>query len=166
MTKWNLELHPKKTKIVYCKDDLRKGSYANEKFDFLGYTFRTRQVRGKQGNNFVGFSPAASNKSKKAMNKKMRHWEIQKRSDMNLGEIAFMVNPVVQGWINYYGKFHKTALYGLFKRLNFTLTRWVRRKYKRFRSRKRESVHWLGQIAECDPNLFTHWRIGVTPAVR
>lgn len=165
LTKWKLELHPEKTKIVYCKDDQRKGSYPNEKFDFLGYTFRTRQVRSKQGNIFVGFSPAASNKARKAMNLKMRRWEIQRRSDMSLGEIAFMVNPMVQGWINYYGKFHKTALYWLFKHLNFTLSRWVRRKYKRFRFRKRESVHWLGEIAKDKPDLFAHWRIGIKPAV-
>lgn len=163
LQKWKLELHPEKTKIVYCKDERRKGSYPNEKFDFLGYTFRTRQVRGHS--NFVGFSPAASSKAKKAMNKRMRHWEIQRRSDMNLGEIAFMVNPIMQGWINYYGKFCKTALHVLFRRLNFTLSRWVRRKYKRFRFRKKDSVHWLGCIAEQSPSLFVHWKIGVTPAV-
>jgi RNA-directed DNA polymerase len=37
-----LEMHPTKTRIVYCKDGQRKGKYANRKFDFLGYSVLQR----------------------------------------------------------------------------------------------------------------------------
>jgi len=152
-----LELHPAKTKIVYCKDDRRRKSYPNRKFDFLGYTFRGRQAMNRQGKFFVGFNPAVSNKAKKSMNGEMRLWKVHLRSDLSLEEIAKGTNPTMQGWINYYGKFYKSVLYSLFQHFNRTLSRWVMRKYKRFRCQKRRAVHWLGQIARREPDLFAHW---------
>ena len=62
-----LTLHPEKTKIVYCKDDDRRGDYPNQKFDFLGYTFRPRLARRRAGKIGVSFSPAVSNKALKAI---------------------------------------------------------------------------------------------------
>jgi RNA-directed DNA polymerase len=67
-----LELHPEKTKIVYCKDDSRKKTYPNEKFDFLGYTFRSRGSMNRAGTFFINFSPAVSNKAAKAIRDQFR----------------------------------------------------------------------------------------------
>jgi len=161
-----LELHPEKTKIVYCKDDARQGSYPDEKFDFLGYTFRARQVKKEGKKIFVGFTPAVSNKAKKSMNRQMRSWQVHLHSDKSLEEIARFVNPSIRGWINYYGKFYKTALCRLFNLFNVTLTRWVMRKYKRFRRHKTRARYWLGHVAKREPDLFAHWRLlGIRPAV-
>ncbi len=105
-----LELHPGKTKIVYCKDGKRRGSYTHEKFDFLGYTFRARRSKSKWGKHFINFSPAISDKAAKGIRKTARSWGWQRRSDKSLEDFARMSNPVIQGWINYYGRFYKSAL--------------------------------------------------------
>src|SRR6202011_3550642 len=105
-----LELHPEKTKVVYCKDDDRRGSYPNEKFDFLGYTFRPRRSKNRWGKCFVNFSPAVSNQAATKMRQAIRRWRLHLRSDKALDDLAHMWNPVLRGWINYYGKFYKSAL--------------------------------------------------------
>ena len=74
-----LELHPDKTKIVYCKDTKRRGEAEHTSFDFLGYTFRGRLARGRRGF-FVSFSPAMSPKAKKAIGKQIRDWHLNRRS--------------------------------------------------------------------------------------
>ncbi len=126
-----LELHPDKTRIVYCKDADRRATYANERFDFLGYTFRPRLSKGKAGKFFVNFLPAVSDDAIKAMSRELRSWRINERSDKALGDLAHMFNKVVQGWINYYGRFYKSMLYPLLRRINEYLVRWAKRKYKR-----------------------------------
>jgi RNA-directed DNA polymerase len=156
---WKLELHPEKTRIVYCRDDNRTEEYPGEKFDFLGYTFRARQSRGTQGKYFIGFNPAVSNEAKKTMRHEMRQWKVHLRSDKDLDELVCMVNPIMQGWINYYGRFHQSALYPIFAHLNNIIVRWAMRKYKRFRVHRRRAVYWLKGIAEREPSMFTHWRL-------
>jgi len=156
-----LELNENKTSIVYCKDSTRKGNHEHYKFDFLGYTFRPRHAKGKQGNRFVGFLPAISTKASKRIGETMRSWWRTSRTDKSLKEIAEMINPYLQGWINYYGKFYKTELYRLFYRLNLRLTIWVTRKYKRFRNHMRKAKFWLGAICKSNPNLFAHWKFGI-----
>ena len=74
-----LELHPEKTKIVYCKDANRLGNFEHTSFDFLGYTFRGRLARGPRGY-FTGFSPAMSTKAKKAKGRQIRAWHLNRRS--------------------------------------------------------------------------------------
>jgi RNA-directed DNA polymerase len=106
-----LKLHPEKTKIVYCKDDDRQGTSPQEKFDFLGYTFRARRSKNRYGKHFINFSPAVSNKAAKKMRQTMRKWKLHLRSDKEIDDIARMFNPYIQGWINYYGKYYKSALY-------------------------------------------------------
>lgn len=160
-----LTLHPEKTKIVYCKDSDRRRRYQNENFDFLGYTFRARRSKSRRGAYFVGFSPAVSNKAAKAMRRTMRRWGLQRRSDKELGDLARMFNPILQGWINYYGRYYKSALYPTFRHLNRTLVRWATRKYKRLSNHRRRAEHWLGAISKREPSLFAHWRLGVKPAV-
>ncbi len=159
-----LELHPEKTKIVYCKDDRRRGKYPDEKFDFLGYTFRPRGAVDRTGKLFVGFNPAVSQKAAKNMRLTMRKWKIHRRADMELQDLSRRYNPVIRGWVNYYGRYYKTALYPTFYHLNRTLIRWTMRKYKRFRIHQRRAAQWLGEVARRDPQLFAHWQMGAKPA--
>lgn len=166
LAQFKLDLNPEKTQIVYCRDNRRRGNYPNGKFDFLGYTFRSRLAKDKQGVYFVGFIPGVSNKAKKSMNREMRSWHLHRSSDKDLNEIAQVVNPHVRGWINYYGKFYKSALRPVFKHLNSILIRWVKRKYKRFRFHTTRAEHWLGNIARKEPAMFAHWQIlGIKPAI-
>ena len=158
-----LELHPEKTKIVYCKDNDRKGNYPNEKFDFLGYTFRPRGSKNKCGKVFLNFSPAMSDKAIKAMKSEIRGWRIHLRSDKTLEDIGRMFNPTIQGWINYYGQYYRSKVGYALRSLNCTLTRWAMRKYKRLRNHKRRAEHWLGRIAKKEPRLFAHWKMGMLP---
>ena len=160
-----LMIHPEKTKIVYCKDDDRKGRYPNEKFDFLGYTFRPRRSKNRWGKHFVNFSPAISNKAASTVRQGMRKWRLHLRSDKSLEDLAHMWNPVLSGWINYYGRFYKSALVSVFRHLNRTLARWATRKFKRLRRHRRRAEYWLGRIAKREPGLFAHWKIlGLKPA--
>lgn len=159
----NLQAHPEKTKIVYCKDSNRKDLHSEIQFTFLGYTFRPREGRKKYGTNFTLFSPGVSNEAKKKMNQTMRGWKLHLRSNLSLEELARWVNPVLRGWVNYYGRFYKTALYPVFYHLNETLTRWVKRKYKKFRGKFQRAIRLLGEIAKKQPKLFAHWEFGFKP---
>ncbi len=164
LAKCGLELHPEKTKIVYCKDDDRRRSYPHEKFDFLGYTFRARDSKNRWEKSFINFSPAVSDKAAKAMRQKMRSWRIPLRSDKTLEDLSRMFNPIIRGWINYYGCYYKTALYpALLSHLNQKLVWWATRKYKKLRRHRRRAMRWLGQIARRQPELFAHWQMILQP---
>lgn len=156
-----LELHPEKTKIVYCKDADRKGSYEYESFDFLGYTFRPRLSKNKFGKTFVNFTPAISKQASKRVRKKIRSWRMHLRSDKDLTDLARMFNKQVQGWVNYYGRYYKSAMYPILINIERFLIRWVTRKYKRFQRHKRRAKYWLGRVRKREPNLFVHWRLGL-----
>jgi RNA-directed DNA polymerase len=159
-----LELHPDKTRIVYCKDADRRGCYEPTKFTFLGYEFRPRLAKNKHGKNFVSFLPAVSTEAMKEMGREIRSWHMAKRSDKSLNDLARMFNSVVQGWINYYGRFYKSRLLHFLRRLNNHLVRWVCRKYKqRLRNRERRAMAWLAEIARRSVRLFAHWRFGARP---
>lgn len=160
-----LELHPEKTKIVFCKKANRRGGYPNEKFDFLGYQFRPRLARTRKGECFVNFSPAIRPSAMKEIRSIIRGWKIQRMSDKSIEDIARMLNPVIRGWINYYGSYYRSALYPIYDQLNSALKKWAMRKYKRLRGKKLRARHWLGRIARCQPYLFAHWRVGARPAV-
>lgn len=163
MAQVGLELHPDKTRIVYCKDADRKGSHEHERFNFLGYTFRPRPSKSKAGKYFVNFTPAISDDAIKAIGREIRSWRLNCRSDKTLSDLARMFNPIVQGWINYYGHFYKSRLYLLLRHLNAYLVRWAMRKYKRLRGRKLRALRFLAIVARREPRLFAHWRAGVHP---
>jgi len=158
MKKIGLELHPKKTKIVYCKDDDRRGDYPQTSFDFLGYTFRARSSKTRSGRHFINFSPAISNEAATAIRQKSRKWKMSKRSDLQLEELAKRINPVIRGWINYYGRFYKSALYPILRCLEHSLVKWAVRKYKRLKRSRKRAMEWLARIARKQPDLFAHWR--------
>jgi RNA-directed DNA polymerase len=158
-----LEVHPDKTRIVYCYKEAARDSYDQERFDFLGYTFRPRLTKSKAGRYFVSFLPAVSDGAKKAMGQEIRNWRLAARSDKSLQDLARQVNPVVQGWINYYGRFYRSELYPVLQRLNERLAHWAMRKYKRLRGHRRRARVWLVSVYRREPNLFAHWRSGPTP---
>jgi len=155
----HLELHPQKTRVVYCKDDDRRGTYPDHSFDFLGYTFRPRRSKNRWGKFFISFTPAVSNESAKAMRRTLRSWALPNRSDKSLEDLARMFNPVVQGWINYFASFYKSALYPTLRHLDLVLARWAARKYKKLRRHLRRARHWLARVAQTRPGLFAHWKL-------
>jgi group II intron reverse transcriptase/maturase len=159
-----LELHPMKTRLVYCKDDDRSGEHEHIKFDFLGYTFQPRRAKNRWGKFFVSFLPAISTKAAKAIRKTIREWRLAStRNNQRLEDIARLVNPSVRGWMNYYGRFYRSKCVQVLRHLNEALATWARRKYKRLRRRERASMHWLGRIAQRDSDLLVLWQLGVRP---
>lgn len=161
---FGLELNKEKTRIVYCKDNRRPQNYSCTQFTFLGYTFRPRLNKNKEGKFFVGFTPAVSEKAKTAMKQKIREWKIQLKADLSLKDIGNMINKVVQGWINYYTHYYKSEFYEVLRYINQCLIKWVRRSYKKKNTRSR-AEHWLGAVARRDRNLFAHWKFGILPSV-
>ena len=161
-TRCKLTLHPRKTKVVYCKDEDRTGSHEHESFDFLGFAFRARGSRNRRGKFFVNFSPAISNRAAKALRSKIRSWRIHRHSDKSVTEISRTIKSVIRGWLNYYGSFYRSALWSVFDCLNRRLVRWAQRKYKRY-AYQRRATRWLRQLARREPDLFPHWGIGMLP---
>jgi group II intron reverse transcriptase/maturase len=160
-----LELHPEKTRIVYCKDDSRRGEYENVTFDFLGFTFQPRRARSRTGRFFLSFIPAISTKAANAIRQTIREWRIPRtRNNQSLAEIARLTDPAVRGWMNYYGRFYRTRCIQVLRHLGLILVAWVCKKYKRFRRRPRAAAHWLGNVARQNPGLLALWQLGVRPA--
>jgi RNA-directed DNA polymerase len=160
-----LELHPTKTKIVYCKDENRIEDYENVQFTFLGYTFRPRKSRDKYGRIYLNFLPAVSRDAVKAMRQTIRSWHIQLKSDRELVEIGNMFNSTLRGWNNYYSRFYESAMYAVWKHLNMYLARWMRRKYKQLSGHKRKAIYELGKIARQNQKIFFHWSLGYLPSI-
>jgi RNA-directed DNA polymerase len=157
-----LEMHPTKTKIVYCRDGKRKGKYPNVKFDFLGFCFRPRLVRNFRDNTLFGsFNPAVSPSAMKAMREAIRDLKLWHQTQLTLQDIARELNPLLRGWIEYYGRYARSGLYPLFRHLNFKLRAWVMRKFKRFKSHKVQASQFLQKLAKDSVDLFVHWRIAV-----
>jgi len=152
-----LRLHPGKTRIVYCKDSNRRSSYEHTSFTFLGFTFRARQVRSKQGVNFTGFGPAISKDALKRISGEVRRWRLHRRTSRTFAQLARMMNPIVRGWMQYYGAFYRTELHSLLKRINAYLVRWIRKKYKRLAGFRKAKKCWV-DITTRYPRMFAHWR--------
>jgi RNA-directed DNA polymerase len=159
-----LEIHPEKSKIVYCKDRNRKGEeWETISFTFLGYTFQPRRCVDGAGVVHPNFLPAVSKDAKKKMCRALRSWHIQLANDKEIGDLSRIFNPILQGWKNYYGKFYPSGLKPIWKSVNEYLIRWVRRKYKHFARHRTRARKFLRSIAETNPNLFVHWRLKFLP---
>lgn len=158
-----LELHPVKTRIVYCKSSNHRQDYPVVNFDFLGFTFRPRFAKSREGKYFIAFSPAVSSAAGKAMRQQSRRWNLHRRTDLSLEDLSKRFSPVIRGWINYYGRFYRSALYPTLRHLNDILVRWAMRKFKRLRHHLTKAVLWLGRIAKRQPQLFPHWQFGARP---
>ncbi len=152
-----LEAHPEKTRIVYCKRSGREGDYNNVSFDFLGYTFKPRGTRGRDGRRFLGFNPGVSNKAIQRMNSEIKSMRGQLNCAPNIEAIAHMLNPKIRGWINYYGKFRKSDLQRLWELINNRLIQWIRKRYKRVKRSTRQAAEWVRRMYRQNPFLFVHW---------
>lgn len=160
-----LQLHPQKTRIIYCKNDSRKGSYPKTSFDFLGYTFRPRSCKNSKRNvMFVGFTPSVSKTAINSMRAKLKKLNIRKSSDLDFKDIAHFCNPILRGWINYYGRFNPSGLYPVWRYFNNTLAAWAMKKYKKLYRRKMKATQFLEKISKERPKLFAHWQVGMRGA--
>ena len=157
MEQVGLRLHPDKTRVVYCKDGQRTGSFEHTSFDFLGFTFRTRGVRSRYGNVFTGFGPAISKDALKKISQQVRAWRLHLKTGRTLKDLAREINPIVRGWMQYYGAFYRSALHPLLRRINGYLVRWLRKKYRRLRTFAKAHAAW-GRLTRQYPGYFVHWR--------
>ncbi len=159
-----LRLHPGKTRVVACGLHGEKGARS---FDFLGFTFHPRLAKSRSGQLFVSFGPAVSRKAGKRLRERTRRkWRVSSRTRLSLLEIATMINPVIRGWMRYFGRFRPSAMASELRQLNLSLRLWAMRKYKRFKGRPRSAMAWLARIALAEPKLFAHWELaGLIPTV-
>lgn len=156
-----LELHPTKSKIIYCKDGKRRGKYENTKFDFLGYTFTRRGARSPQnGKLFCGFNPAVSRLAITTMRQYVRKLNFRNRTELSLKNISEILEPVLRGWWEYYGKFYRSAMNPVFSHVNKTLRDWARRKFRSIKGSKIAAEVMIRKAAVTQPELFSHWQRG------
>ena len=158
MEQVGLRLHPAKTRIVYCQDGQRRGSHEHTSFDFLGFTFRARKARRKGGGNYSLFLPAISKDALSKISAEVRSWKLHRQATLTLAEIARRINPIVRGWMQYYGACYRSMLRPLLQRINAYLVRWLRKKYKRLRGFKKAKACWDG-ITRRYPLMFAHWQL-------
>lgn len=156
MEQVGLRLHPGKTRIVYCQDGKRRGSYEHTSFNFLGFTFRQRRVRTKNGENFSSVNPAICKDALKRLGHEVRSWRLHLQTGLTFVELARRINPIVRGWMQYYGAFYRSEMYQFLSRINAYLVRWIRKKYKRLRAKKKALKCWR-QVVERYPRTFAHW---------
>lgn len=156
-----LELHPEKTQVVCCRVGKQHDTQVSTKFDFLGFCFRPRLVRNRYGKLFVSFTPAISPRSAKRIRRQVRRWRLHFRVSQSLDDLACRVNPIIRGWLNYYGAYQRSSLVPVLRHIDRYLVKWVKWKYKKKGRYSRRARRWLGQVARYQPGLFAHWRLGV-----
>ena len=155
-----LEIHPTKTKIVYCKNERRKGTYETTKFVFLGYEFRRRTVRNSQdGSIYLGFTPAVSPEALKSIHAEIRRWKLHRKTSHTLEALAQEYNPILRGWLNYYGQYSASCMRPVWMHINKKLSKWAQRKYKKLKGRTIKTREFLEGIARKQPELFVHWKV-------
>jgi RNA-directed DNA polymerase len=159
LSECNLEVHPDKTQIVYCKDGKRQKDYSIKKFDFLGYSFKPRHCRGPSGHMFLSFTPSISGKAAKRIRQVIKSWKIRNCIGMKLDGIARFVAAKVRGWINYYGRFRKSELVLVLNQLDRELVLWAVAKYRRFKRSRLRASRWLAAISRRCSALFVHWKM-------
>lgn len=158
MEQVGLRLHPGKTRIVYCRDANRRQPYDGpDSFTFLGFTFRVRSQQDKHGRLFDGFAPAISKDALAAKGDIARDWKLARKTTLTQKQVADLVNPVVRGWMQYYGRFNRHELYPLLARINHYIQQWIRKKYKRLRKPKAMLRAWK-RVQGQAPGTFAHWR--------
>ncbi len=162
MHECDLELHMDKTRIVYCKDDNRKGNYEHVKFDFLGYTFKPRSTKAGDGSQFIGFNMAISGKSVKRIVSILRKRQFHRWTTCTIEYLAAELNPQLRGWLNYYGKFRPSSMSYVFRNFHKRLIKWMQNKYKSLRNKLRKTYAMLKRIQKANLGLFEHWKRGFT----
>lgn len=160
-----LELHPQKTKIVFCKQWNRQGDWPTVSFIFLGYEFRPREVVNQKQGRFRGFLPAVSKKALLRMRQTIRQWQLISMCHMELEDISEEYGAMIQGWIQYYGRFYKRELFPLLQYIDTAISRWASRKFRRFHGRLKKAREWVSRLAKREPTLFPHWEMASYKAV-
>lgn len=163
MQEVHLQLHPEKTRIVYCKDKDRYGDFPVTRFDFLGYTFAPLFIVDRTGRGQVNFLPRVSKDSCKAFRGKVKSLRLRSRSHSKIEMLAEELNPMIKGWLNYFTAFCKSAVKQTMQYINSCLVSWAMAKYKRFRGHKMRAVQWLKDLACREPKIFVHWLLGWKP---
>ncbi|WP_325156000.1 group II intron maturase-specific domain-containing protein, partial [Allofrancisella guangzhouensis] len=158
MLECGLEIHPDKTKIVYCKDANRKQRHDCVRFDFLGYTFGPIKVGTANNKMFIGFNPYVSKSSIKSMKTKVRQWKLKSRVQIDLEDISKLCNPVIRGWYTYYGKYYPSALQPVWNQINMSLMKWAIHKYRKINTKTRGAER-IQIIMKKNPQLWFHWRL-------
>jgi RNA-directed DNA polymerase len=153
-----LELHPDKTRVVYCRDSNRRADYPVTQFSFLGFTFRARRAQARNGRLFMSFQPAVSCEAQTRMRQQIRSWHLPRQTPGTLAEFSANYDATLRGWWNYYGSFYPSAMACIFRHFDLALAYWARRKYKRLAGQKRRSGRWLMRVARREPHRFVHWR--------
>ena len=156
MEEVGLQLHPDKTRIVYCKDGTRKLDFEHISFTFLGFTFHARSARRRNGTKFTSFLPAISKEALTRISGEVRQWRLHHRIGHTIAELAKKINPIIRGWMQYYGAFYRSELYPFLLRINAYLMRWIQNKYKRLKPLKKALACWQ-RITSQYPRLFAHW---------
>jgi RNA-directed DNA polymerase len=160
MQECGLELHPEKTKIIYCRDSRRNKDYKDNSFDFLGYTFRPRSAVSRDGKRFTGFLPALSNDAAKRFRDKIRELRLYRKSGTSIKVISVIINPMIRGWMGYFGSYYPSQMRKTLRFIDLILVNWAMRKFKRFKAKKKKAIKWLKELANRNPNLFWHWSRG------
>jgi RNA-directed DNA polymerase len=158
-----LELHPDKTRLIYCRDINRPAEYPTTQFTFLGYTFRPRKAVDKYGQVYVNFAPAVARDALRVMRQTIRGWHLQLKSDKTIADLSSMFNPILRGWMSYYSRFHGSAMFAVWRHVNMYLVRWLMRKHKPLARHKRRARNALGKLAAASTRAFVHWELGIYP---
>jgi RNA-directed DNA polymerase len=155
-----LELHPDKTRIVYCKDSNRRGTHEHVSFTFCGYTFRPRKAYNKTRKRaFTSFLPAVDPGKLTDMSRRVASWQLQRRVNLTLADLAAEINKVVRGWLTYFTVFYPTAVIPLCRCIDRHLVRWAQWKYKRLKHGDRCAWAWLRGVRKRTPDLLAHWHL-------
>lgn len=106
-------------------------------------------------NNFIA---SVSKTAAKSFREKIKSMEIHKKTGCNISIIAEILNPMIRGWINYFGKFNPSAMKLTLQCIERRIIKWAMCKYKRFRGRRQRAEKWLSDSRRREPSLFTHWK--------
>lgn len=160
-----LELHPEKSGIVYCKDSNRRKDYPKTSFTFLGYEFRPRSAKRRDGKVWTNFLPAISASAMKRIRQAIREWNLPRQTSVSLNELAKRYNAQIRGWMSYYSHFYRSALCRLYDHLDRKLMQWAQRKYRKVTGSTR-AREWLTKVIGRQPRLFVYWLAYGKVAVR
>lgn len=158
---FGLELHPEKTKLVYCKSWKRKEQHEHNSFTFLSYSFQPRSKPNTFGRHdrFTVFSAAICCKAKAFIREKIRAVFNPRNTQVSLEQVAAKLNPKIRGWLNYYSRFGKRIAANVFLYLNELIRRWAEEKF-RLRSNKAVLLKYE-TIVQSNSSLFIHWQKGI-----
>lgn len=161
MQQYELELHPEKTKIVYCKNYLRNEKHDNNSFTFLSYSFQPRTIRDRKDSSkrVVVFSAAICQQAKTSIRIKLRLLLRKRWSEKTLEWFADILNPRIRGWMNYYTLYGRYEMYHVFYYLNDRIRKWIANKYKIRAGIKVKKKYEI--IQAMHPDMFYHWIKGI-----